>query len=35
MSKHQEAQDLFDKIKWRIVVLAVIVLILDINWWRP
>lgn len=27
--------ELFRKIQWRIVVLALIVLVLDIYWWRP
>ena len=35
MTKHQETHDLFDRIKWRIVALAAIVLTLDIYWWRP
>lgn len=27
--------ELFRKIQWRVVVLALIVLVLDIYWWRP
>lgn len=33
--KLKEAEVLIDKIKWRVFVLALLVLMLDVYWWRP
>lgn len=33
--KLKEAEVLIEKIKWRVLVLALLVLMLDVYWWRP
>lgn len=33
--KLKEADELIEKIKWRVIVLALLVLMLDVYWWRP